>query len=363
MYILNFRTTFIKIGRYNLMLKIKTSGTPFERGLQHGKCCKDIAWRWIEHSFKELTEEFKVSQASDVVRQNVSKLNGWRNQWEATDPDGIDECCGIAKGLGMDEETFFLLQFKVRLVKSFNACTIAAFRDGQGQVIIGKTDDLNNSGVGCNILQEVKPDGGHSFVGFTVAGHVGVFSGMNECGLAAAFTGIPGPSLDQEGMPAYQGSHAVLSQCATVKEAFGFIKTLKINYYGFSVLLGDAEGDMMLIEKNGYDTIVMPLQKDDFLQHTNHILDAEFALKNPPQEKSVDINGRRRYENGLELLSTLPHSEVGMKEYLNNRSDFGAICQDGVDGLYSDYRVMFIPAQGEIVYWPGYSCEVKEECL
>ncbi|MFH1616665.1 MAG: C45 family peptidase [Planctomycetota bacterium] len=343
------------------MLKFETRGDPFERGLQHGKCCKQIALRWMGHSLTELTKQFKVSMASDIVRMFCSKLDCWRNQWESTDSSGIAECCGIAKGLGMDEEIYFLVQFKARLLKSFNGCTIAGFSNNRGQVIIGKTDDLKDFEVGCNVLQNAQPDAGHNYTGFGFAGFIGIFSGMNECGLAAAFTGIPGPCLDREGMPAYHSSHAVLSQCATVEEAVKFVESLKINYYGFSVLLGDADGNLTLMEKTGSGSVILPLQEGGFFLHTNHILDAEFAMRNPRQEETVDVNGRRRYENGLKLLSILPHSEGDMKEFLNDRSDFGAICQEGVDGLYSDYRAVFIPAQKKIIYWPGCSCDVKEE--
>ena len=246
-------------------------------------------------------------------------------------------------------------------MQSSNLCTIAGFRDEQGRVIIGKTDDINDFELGSNVLQNAQPDQGHNYTGFGFAGSIGIFAGMNQLGLTAVFTGIPGPILDEEGAPAYQGCHAVLSQCATVAEAVEFIETLKINWYGFSVMLGDAAGNLTVMEKTGAGTVIIPEQQGGFFLHTNHILDADFAAKNPPQAELVDVNGRRRYDNGLELLSNLPHSEIGMKNFLNDRSQTGAICQEGTDGLYSDYRAVFIPTEKKCLYWPGYSRDTEEE--
>ena len=342
------------------MLRIETKGSPFERGKQQGQACKQIATDWFENASKTITERLGADSVSLAVEKAAPKIRQWTEWWLASDANALEECRGIAAGLGIEEELYFTICLSHRLLVKLPKCTVLGFNDEQGNTVIGKTDDIPEHELGINIMQIVRPDKGYNHISFGFAGSIGRYAGINEHGFAAGFVGVPGPSVDTEGTHAYVASPGIFYNCATVEEGIEYLKQLKVNHYGFGVLLADANGGIALVEKTAAGTIVLPPQADNWYTHTNHLLDEEFAGKNPRQREPVLSNGVRRFENSLKLAGSLPRSEDGMRLFLANTNDNGAICQSGRDNMWSDYRIMFIPARRELVCWPGFGPEVKE---
>jgi hypothetical protein len=50
-------------------------------------------------------------------------------------------------------------------------------------------------------------------------------------------------------------------------------------------------------------------------------------------------------------MSHIGRTEEAMEELLRDRGASGALCQQGEDGFYSDFAVMFVPTKKRIVYW------------
>lgn len=345
------------------MRTFETAGTPFERGRQQGEACRELAVAWIGESLAELAARFGVASPAEAVRQAEKEMARWRKQMAAVYPAGEEECCGIAAGLGMDEATYFTAFFSMRMVGAFGQCTTLGFRDAAGGPLLCKTDDLFPEQLGRNVLEIARPDTGYRHVHLHYAGSVWTVAGMNERGLCIAMTGIPGPTLDTDGLLSLTGLHTLLPACATVAEAIDHIRALRLNFYGFSLLLGDAAGGMALVEKTGIGTVVLPEQPGGFFLHTNHILDAAFADRNPPQREPIHSNGLRRYRNALRLLPSLPRTEDGIRRFLSDRSPEGAICQQGADGLHTDFGVFFAPMEKRLVFWPGYPACTEPQAL
>src|SRR5439155_22562751 len=136
---------------------------------------------------------------------------------------------------------------------------------------------------GMNVLETTRPERGYRHLHFHFAGTIWTVAGMNERGLAMGMNGIPAPALDKPGMSSLAALHTILPSCATVAEAIEHIRGLPVNAGGFSLLLGDATGALALVEKTALGTVVLPEQRSGALVHTNGILDAAFAKRNPPQ--------------------------------------------------------------------------------
>lgn len=345
------------------MLEFETRGTPFERGRQQGEICRELAGPWMKHVMQEMIDRLGETSSLEVVRRVQDDVDRWLRQMDAVYPEGNQECRGIASGLGMDERTYFTVAFSSRLLGKLCQCTTLGFRDSRGRLIMGKTDDILQHELGMNVLETTRPDTGYRHVHFHFAGSIWTVAGMNERGLAIAMNGIPGPALDEEGLFSLVALHTILPACATVPEAVEHLRDLRVNFYGFSLLIGDADGGLSIAEKTGAGTVVLPEQPGGFLLHTNHILDPEFAEENPPQSEPVLTNGQRRYENGLRLLRSLPRSEEGMEMFLSDRAPNGAICQQGEDGLHTDFGVIFVPTEKRVVFWPGYPGTVEARSL
>jgi predicted choloylglycine hydrolase len=75
-----------------------------------------------------------------------------------------------------------------------------------------------------NLIVVCRPEGKHAFVSVGFPGFVGVFSGMNDQGLALALHGVfwspdGGSTFDPEGVPCTLLLRRVLEECSTVEEA------------------------------------------------------------------------------------------------------------------------------------------------
>lgn len=342
------------------MLCFTTEGSAFERGRQQGEACRELARPWIEKLLSQMTEKRKAASRQQVISDVRPQLEAWKTRISTAAPELVEECEGIAAGLGMTENEYFAAVYGLWLldgwVDPYGAptgpqCTTVGFRDDRGRAILSKTDDIYKEELGLNVLETTRPDVGYAHAHFHFAGTIYTVAGMNEHGLAMGMTGIPGPKLDGEGLPSLDMLHTVLPGCATVPEALEYIKGLRMNYGGFSLLLGDASGEIVSIEKTGAGMAVLDALPDGFLLHTNQTLDPDLADKNPEQTEPLLTNSRRRYENALQMTQDLARTESGAREFLANDSKPGAIWQDGDAGLHTDFGAILIPAEKRISYW------------
>ena len=168
---------------------------------------------------------------------------------------------------------------------------------------------------------------------------------------------IPGPLRD-EGLFSLTALHSILPACADVDEATAHIRALQLNAYGFSLVLGDAQGGLALLEKTSAGMVVLDPATVP-LAHTNHILDQEFAEQNPAQHATIHHNGVQR----LKTAQTLLASGAQPQEILRSRNPAGAICQRGEGELHTDFAVVFSPMERRMHLWPGYPDEVAMETL
>ena len=341
------------------MFIFQTKGNAKERGFQQGKALKDYSWQWLMKLQEEFLQHAGVKSLKGALKKNEARLNHICQQWHSADCDSLQEAKGIAAGLGMDEQLYLALM--CTNVKKLTKCTVLAFKDSSGSSIIGKTDDILEHEIGQNVIEIAVPQTGHAFVAFSFAATVWTFSGMNEHGLAAALTGIPGLNLEQDGVPTAVGARSLLRHCATVAEAMDYIKDMKINSYGFSVTLGDAEGEIAQVEKNGIGFIAIKPGANDCYVHTNDILDASLAKASPQQPEPLRSNSLRRYHSTLRWAQNNDKKLDSMLDFLSARNNCNHIIQTGQDGFFTDYRVVFLPCEKRLLYLCGYESDKVEE--
>jgi hypothetical protein len=345
------------------MQRIETSGDPFERGRQQGEAVRERALAWMMPALENLTGRFGIGSVAETIRRTEPDVTRWRQEMAELYPDGEAECAGNATGLGLDEPTYFTAFFSLRMAGTYSQCTTLGFRDAQGRPLLGKTDDLFPDGLGKNVLEFTRPSTGYRHVHFHFAGTIWSVAGMNETGFCFGMTGLRGPATDSPGLLSLAALHTLLPACATVAEAESLVRDLRLNFYGFSLLLGDAEGGLMLLEKTTAGMARLAPNPEGAFLHTNHILDPDFAAVNPPQVEPVGANGERRYQNARRLLPDLPRTEEGLRQFLANTSGDGAICQQGADGLHTDFGILFVPTEKRLTFWPGYPATAAPETL
>lgn len=332
------------------MLKLTTTGTAYERGLQQGKTCADLARPW----FQSRLEEMRHKVGPVAAKQDA---NLWRRRLEQAYPDGYAECCGIAAGMDWSEEDYFMTTVSSRLLERVTQCTVVGFYDGESRPLFAKTDDIHRYELGMNVMEGTIPDCGYRHIHFHFACSIWTVAGMNEHGLAMGMTGIPGPLLDKEGLFSLDALHGILPVCATVDEAIAHITELRLNCGGFSLTLSDATGRLAQVEKTGVGLVSLPLLPDMVYVHANTIVDGAFASQNPPQTTELAVNSDRRIQNAKRLLATIPRTEQGLYAMYEDRNPDGAIRQSGAEGMFTDFWVLFSSKEKSFQYgagWPDY---------
>ena len=340
-----------------MMLRIATQGTPHQRGQQQGEAARELALPWIERRLDELQEQFDAPSRPDLFDHTRPLITPWIEEKTQLYPDAVAECKGLAEGLALDTDAYDALTFYHRLGNHLPQCTVVGTRDDQNRPLLGKTDDIGKEELGMNLLETTAPDSGYAHRHLHFAGTIWTTAGGNECGLCIGMTGIPGPLRD-EGLFSLTALHSILPTCADVSQAIAHIRALPLNAYGFSLIMGDADGGLALIEKTSAGLVVLDPEQYP-IAHTNHILDEDFAAQNPTQSEPTDSNGRRRLENARALLA----AGTSPQDILRNRNPAGAICQRGEGDFHTDYAVVFSPVEKAMHLWSGYPDEVAMETL
>ena len=333
------------------LLTFRTAGSPFVRGQQQGRACRERALPWYRRVLDDLTKQVGAPSVAEALRIRSERIRGWREYAEAVDPAGIAECRGIADGLGLDEDAYFAVEFQGAYTAFAPRCTTFGFRDADGRPLLAKTDDIEEHVLGMNVLEIARPEDGYRFAALHFAGSLWAVAGMNERGLAIAMNGIPGPVLEQPGLPSLTALHTILPACATTREACELIARLPVNFYGFALMLGDADGGLALVEKSGAGMAVLPEAPGGYFLHTNHILDAELEAISPPQAENILVNGRKRFRHAEQRLPDLPRTETGLRELCSDRGMEGAIWQQGEDGLFTDFAAVYAPEEHRFTVW------------
>jgi hypothetical protein len=325
------------------VLIFRTEGTSRERGREQGYRCSKLAVPYLEGLIARLNEtpgidSVRIARNTAVLTERVNSAY----------PELIDECRGIAEGLAWSSQKYFTAIFSTAIPEL--QCTILAFRDLEGNPILGKTDDLYEHEIGGNVLEITTPDRGYRYVHFHYAGSVWSVAGMNERGLSMGMTGILGPRIEDIGAPSLMALHPILPECGDVGEAVDYIRESSVISGGFSLLLADRNGSIALVEKTGVGTAVLD-ETNGCLYHTNHILDHDFAKINPPQAKELQINGEGRLERVKSRIGSIERTKRGMTMLFSERSGAGAIQQSGQDGLITDFTLIMKPVELGFTFW------------
>ena len=72
------------------MLKIDTSGTPFQRGRQQGEQTSELASAWMGRSLEAMRARSGAPSVEELVENCRPAVQRWLGQWEAVYPAGVE---------------------------------------------------------------------------------------------------------------------------------------------------------------------------------------------------------------------------------------------------------------------------------
>lgn len=333
------------------MLRIGTHGGARQRGQQQGAACRELARIWFKNLLRDLAEKQHAPSVNDVIRSAGERAAKWRCWMESHHSELMEEMLGIAAGLDLHEPDYLTALFSWLFPAELRCCTTVAFRDAQGNLVLGKTDDIGLGELGMNVLEITRPDEGYHHAHFHFAGTIWTTAGMNQPGLAFGMNGIPGRITGMPGLAALDALHTILPRCATVEEAIEHVQTLAVTGSGFNLVLGDAQGAMAMIEKTGTGSATLLEDGDGILVHTNHILDTNLARNNPRQSEPLASNSHRRLNRARTIVSASARNVAAMRGLLAEHQGDGAICQQGNADMHTDFAVIFVPQEKAFEFW------------
>lgn len=171
---------------------IEISGSPHERGIQHGQQAQKQIAHGVGHYTRQLTDAgFAQAEIHALARAYLPKM-------EAYEPDYVEEMHGIANGSGFAVEDIAFLNARTEIVKlgtnpglreqlgiSSDECTSALAlpeATANGEMIIGQNWDWKLECAESTVVLRIRRDDGPDVLTFTEAGGL-ARSGMNSAGI------------------------------------------------------------------------------------------------------------------------------------------------------------------------------------
>ena len=340
------------------MHHLQSAGTPRERGVAHGRQARDGIVRLISH-YREgyrtpkggWRDGLDPASRRNRVRERVAEI---RELY----PAGCEEIEGIAEGAGQTSEDLYELNlsFEIDPPSGGSACTVYGFRTEEGRVWLGKSDDLPEAELGYNAVHHAAPDDALRSVQMHFVGTIWTTSAVNEAGFCLGMTGLSGTVTNEGGIPTLFLLHEIAERCGTMAEAEDVCAGFSVSRNGMSILLGDATGDLGILEVHGAgQTIRRPAASGEAIWQTNHCVGPELRGADDPAFGLMQ-NSQARMDCLVRLDRTVERSQEGlMCLYRTHRKPTG-ICQHGADGLHTDCAIVMSPDERAMWTAEGYPC-------
>ncbi len=208
-------------------------------------------------------------------------------------PQVCEEIRGVCEGLEYCYEKFATWLLCMGCCYVPRGCTTFCF-SYNGQVIIGRNNDLPPFLKKNSMSALYKLDNGNAFIGNT-SSMINFEEGLNKHGLAVAMEFIMPTRI----MPGFNSVFLVrylLEKCATTGESVAALRGIPIAS-ACSIILADKSGEMAVIECETDEQVVrQTTSEDNFLIAANHFISEEMRVLNSNSIYSSEIRYRTAYD-------------------------------------------------------------------
>lgn len=249
---------------------LELHGTPYERGLAHGKALKTEIARHVGKWKTSIAEEAKADADATVVRfLSDTHFKEAARKWT---PDLLEEIRGIADGSGQPYDTIFALQLLDELwvwldKRDGEHCSgVGASERGGKPAFVAQNMDLEGFRDGSQALLHIAGDAGtpEQYV-FTAAGVVAL-DGLNAAGVGLVVNTLDQLKASKDGLPVAFVIRGVLAR-GRAEDALAFVKDVH-HASGQNYLLG-AGGRVHDFEASA-NKVAEAMPGADVVWHTNH---------------------------------------------------------------------------------------------
>ncbi|MFS0490278.1 C45 family autoproteolytic acyltransferase/hydolase [Leadbetterella byssophila] len=285
---------------------IHLSGTPYERGVQHGKQLKpqiaEVFTKW-----KASLHQDSGKDASEVIKTFLESTR-FLNSIQTWTPDIYEEIKGIADGSGQSLEDVFAFNLideywaHLDRVKNENQeknkCTAVGVAKSSDQpTIVAQNVDIDNYMQGYQVLLHIQGDKQtpEQYI-MSCAGFLG-FAGMNK-NLSLVINALTDVNSSVEGLPVTFVFRGILSK-KTAQEALDFVHYVQ-HATGQNYLIGTNK-EVYTFEASANRVEEFNPHKRKLVYHTNHSLVNEDIKPWRVETRKKMLDGSRKANSNTRL--------------------------------------------------------------
>jgi hypothetical protein len=277
----------------NRLYFITLEGSPYDRGLQHGKALKYVIQSGIARWKQWINETLEQSDAEIEVAEFVQGTD-FNGAIQKHTPDLYVELQGIAAGASVDFNTLYAYN----MFDEFISFTIQKYRLGfctgfgvYGRKnlpnIIGQNNDLPPFFDRTQTLLRIKEAGGAETYVFTFAGLL-ANNGLNNSPLGCVINIMPTRlGGDLAGLPMPYVVRGILER-KNRKEAIEFVKNVGKYAGPMNYIIGDPSGVSTVETGDKFFQVYDDYNGEKYLPHSNHPLAETSKMKPGEASKSPE---------------------------------------------------------------------------
>jgi hypothetical protein len=322
----------------NNLRVVELEGTPYDRGLQHGKSLKQDIHALVDLWKADIEQKYKTE--ADVFIKKFLKRTNFHAAIKRWTPELVDEVRGIADGAGLDYDTMFAFQLVDEMwVLGNDKCTTIGIRKSpHGPSVVSQTLDIPTFYHGFQTLLRIKePESGLETLLFTFAGFIAA-NGLNSASVAVVVNAVQQLENSRDGLPVAYVIRGILKK-NTYKEAVDFIHSIKFGAPQNFMIGGPEDVGSFECSANHVEEF-SPYPGARFTYHTNHPLrNMHFTPELLGRFKSRNIDPREytfKCQRFAALQTILKNNDVELsikklkdiysdrETIINNRGTFGA---------------------------------------
>ena len=251
---------------------IELRGTPYERGLTHGRSLRTEIQELVKRWKADLEKTYRVPAATYLSK--FLAASDFQPAIERWTPGLLDEVRGIAEGAGVDFETIYAFQlvdesWVMGDDLGLSKCTsMGARKRGASPAFVAQNMDIPPFYHGFQTVLRIEGSGGEpGALVFTIPGVVAI-NGLNDRSVAVCVNAVTQLAYSPKGLPVAFTLRGILRQ-KTYEEAVRFLEEIQPaapqNYVlGGPAMAADFE------RSAGKMVEFLPFSGAEFVYHTNH---------------------------------------------------------------------------------------------
>lgn len=251
---------------------IELNGTPYERGLTHGKLLRKEIQKVIR-LFKEDIAKTTKEDPDQFIAKFLEKTD-YKTSVLKWMPELMDELKGISEGSGVDPETIFMHQlgdeywFNTKDILAHSCSSFAVNKSATQPSMTAQNMDIPQYYHGFQTVMKINdPESDKVMMFLTIPGHLGI-TGMNNKAVSINCNTLMQLDYGKTGLPVTFVVRGVVGK-DTQEEALKFVNEIK-HASGQNFMIGGPEKVYSLECSKNKVAEFRPFDGSEFTYHTNH---------------------------------------------------------------------------------------------